>query len=109
MNPGVIRAVKDLVVIVVFDDDFPDIHEVVIVDDLEVPLLVDSLQADNQAVCLNFNSDGGLQKGMKVKRTGKSIKIPVGNEMMGRRVAAMGMLLDGFDPVQGPGGARDIF
>lgn len=109
MNPGVIRAVKDLVVIVVFDDDFPDIHEVIVVDDLEVPLLVDSLQAGNQAVCLNINSDRRLQKGMKVKRTGKSIEIPVGNEMIGRVVDAIGMPLDGLDLVQGSGGTRDIF
>lgn len=109
MNPGVIRAVKDLVVIVVFDDDFPDIHEVVLVDDLDVPLLVDSLQEGNQAVCLNINSDRRLQKGMKVKRTGKSIEIPVGDEMIGRVVDATGMPLDGFDPVQGSGGTRDIF
>lgn len=109
MNPGVVRAVKDLVVIVVFDEDFPDIHELLMVEGLEVPLLVDSLQTGNQAYCLNINSDRRLQKGMKVKRTGKSIEVPVGDEMIGRVVDALGMPLDGLEPVKGSGGSRNIF
>ncbi len=110
MNHGVIRAVRDLVIIVVFDEDFPDIHEVVMVEELETPLLVDSLQPGNQAVCLNINSDRRLQKGMRVKRTGRSIEIPVGEELIGRVIDATGMPLDGKAVVaDASGGKRNIF
>ncbi len=110
MNHGVIRSVRDLVIIVVFDEDFPDIHEVVMVEELDTPLLVDSLQPGNQAVCLNINSDRRLQKGMRVKRTGHSIEIPVGDELIGRVIDATGMPLDGKEPVvDAGGGKRNIF
>jgi F-type H+-transporting ATPase subunit beta len=110
VNQGVIRVVKDLVVIVTFDEDFPDIHELVLVDELDTPLLIDSLQPGNQAICLNINSDRRLQKGMKVRRTGKSIEIPVGDELIGRVIDATGMPLDGQAPVlKAGGGSRSIF
>jgi F-type H+/Na+-transporting ATPase subunit beta len=110
MNEGVVRAVKDLVVVVTFDEDFPDIREVIMVEDLETPLLVDSLQTGNQAVCLNINSDRRIQKGMRVKRTGKSIEIPVGDELIGRVLDVTGLPLDGLDPVTDTkAGKRDIF
>lgn len=110
MNEGIVRAVKDLVVIVTFDEDFPDIHEVIVVEDIETPLLVDSLQPGNQVVCLNINSDRRIQKGMRVKRTGRSIEIPVGDELIGRVLDVMGAPLDGQDPITTTtAGKRDIF
>jgi F-type H+-transporting ATPase subunit beta len=110
VNQGVIRVVKDLVVIVTFDEEFPEIHELVLVDELDTPLLIDSLQPGNQAICLNINSDRRLQKGMKVRRTGKSIEIPVGDELIGRVIDATGMPLDGQAPVlKAGGGSRSIF
>lgn len=110
MNQGVIRAVKDLIVIVAFDEDSPEVHEVIIVDELGSPLLVESLQTGGQALCLNINSDRTLQKGMKVKRTGRSIEIPVGDELIGRVVDATGLPLDGKEPILAAGGGtRSIF
>lgn len=110
MSQGVIRAVKDLIVIVTFDEEFPEIHELIVVDELGTPLLVDSLQTGGQVICLNINSDRRLQKGMKVKRSGRSIEIPVGEELIGRVIDATGMPLDGGNPVvQAAGGARSIF
>ena len=99
MNQGIIRSVKDLLVTVVFDDNLPDIHEIIIVDETKTPLLVDSLQTGNIAMCLNIQSDMSLQKGMHVSRTQKSIEIPVGDAMIGRVVDAIGAPLDGMDPV----------
>jgi len=110
MNEGVIRSVRDLIVIVAFDDDFPDIHELILVEGLDTPLLVDSLQEGGQAHCLNINSDRRLQKGMKVKRTGHSIEIPVGPELIGRVIDATGWPLDGKEPItETKAGRRNIF
>jgi F-type H+/Na+-transporting ATPase subunit beta len=110
MDDGVVRAVKDLVVIVAFDDDYPDLHEVIMVDDLQSPLLVDSMQTGGLAMCLNINSDTRIQKGMKVKRTSRSIEIPVGDELIGRVMDATGLPLDGKEAVVGTkDGNRNIF
>lgn len=110
MNQGIVRAVKDLVVMVVFDEDYPDLREVITVEGLETPLLVDSMQTGGIAMCLNINSDRRIQKGMKVTRTGKSIEIPVGDELIGRVMDATGMPLDGKEPiVNAKGGTRNIF
>jgi len=110
MSQGTVRSVRDLVVVVAFDEDFPEIHELILVEDLSTPLLVDSLIEGNQVLCLNINSDRRLQKGMKVKRTGHSIEIPVGDELIGRVIDATGMPLDGKDPILSSGGGnRNIF
>jgi F-type H+-transporting ATPase subunit beta len=99
MNQGIIRAIKDLLVTVVFDDQLPDIQELIIIEETGTPLLVDSLQPGGRAICLNIESDLRLQKGMHAKRTQKSIEIPLGDEMIGRVVDALGNPLDGLDPV----------
>jgi F-type H+-transporting ATPase subunit beta len=110
MNQGTIRSVKDLLVTVVFDDELPDVHEIIIVDETKTPLLVDSLQPGNQAICLNVQSDLSVQKGMHVARSQHSIEIPVGDEMIGRVVDALGQPLDGMPPVVTKGNqSRPIF
>ncbi|HKU18715.1 MAG TPA: F0F1 ATP synthase subunit beta [Candidatus Saccharimonadales bacterium] len=99
MNQGVVRVVKDLTVVVQFDDQVPDIHELVTVDALGVQLLVDSIEEGGRAVCLVIRTDYRIQKGMTVTPTGKSIEIPVGDKMIGRVVDALGAPIDGIPPV----------
>src|SRR5690349_756930 len=43
MSQGIVRVIKDLTVVVEFDDQTPDIHELVTVDKLGTQLLVDSV------------------------------------------------------------------
>ncbi len=109
MSQGVIRSVKDVLVTVIFDDDMPDAHELLLVEGTKTPLLVDSLQAGNIALCLNITSDKRLQKGMQVARSGKSIEIPVGEQMIGRVVDALGLPIDGGEPIDGRLARRNIF
>lgn len=99
MNQGVIRVVKDLTVIVEFDDQVPDVHELITIDALGTQLLVDSLAPGNRAVCLIVRTDFRIQKGMTVTPTGHSIEIPVGDKMIGRVVDALGAPIDGIPPV----------
>jgi F-type H+-transporting ATPase subunit beta len=99
MNQGIVRIIKDLVVVVEFDDEVPKIHEVITVNGLGTVLLVDSIEKGGRAVCLNIRSDRRIQKGMTVTPTGKSIEIPVGEKMIGRVVDALGGPLDGLPPV----------
>lgn len=102
MNEGVVISIRDLVVRVQFDDDEPGSNELLVLKNEKASkLLVDRLDRDGIAVCLNIESDRSIQKGMKVTRTGKGIQIPVGKVTIGRVFDAMGGPLDGQPPVSG--------
>ncbi len=111
MATGVIVSIRDLIIMVEFDDESPQLRELVTVDATGAPLLVDSLMEGNRAVCLNIQSDRLIQKGMAVTQTGKSIEIPVGDLMIGRVVDTLGAPLDGLPPIDlaKAEGMRDIF
>lgn len=108
--PGAITAIKSFVVRVRFDDDAPELNEVVLVrNEHDTPLLVNSVAADNTALCLNLNSDLRLAKGMTVERTGRGLEVPVGDAIIGRILDAFGTPLDGLQPVAGEhAGTRDV-
>ena len=111
MNQGVIRYLKDLVLKVEFDDDLPELNEILLAENpAKTPLLVSSLADGHTAICLNISGDRTLQKGVVVTRTGKSIEIPVGDALIGRVVDALGRPIDGLPPITGPDVQyRDIF
>ena len=93
---GKIRSLKGLVVTVQFIDDMPNINEIIYVDnENDSPLLVSSLSGGDTAICLNIGGDYGIQKGDGVSRSGKSLEIPVGEEMIGRVWDAMARPIDG--------------
>lgn len=99
---GVIVSAKDLVVRAQFDDDAPNVSEIVIVDNgHNTKLLVDHLEPGGIAFCLNVRSDKRIQRGMAVARTGKGIEIPIGEKTIGRILDALGDPLDGLPPVSG--------
>lgn len=102
MNDGIIVSIRDLVVRVQFDEDQPGPNEILILKNQNgSKLLVDSLETDGIAVCLNIQSDRSIQKGMKASRTGKGIQIPVGQVTIGRVFDALGGPLDGQPAVSG--------
>lgn len=95
MNKGVVRSIREFVIIVKFDDKQPSVGEVLLVENAEKTLLlVETLLSDGSAICLNVRSDNTIQKGMPVNRTGKGIEIPVGPKTIGRIFDALGMPLD---------------
>jgi F-type H+-transporting ATPase subunit beta len=100
MNQGHITSIRDLVVTVSFDENPPEVKEIILVDNTtKTPLLVDSLLEGNSALCLNVRGERTLQKNMAVTRTGKSIDIPVGDPMIGRVLDALCQPIDGLPPV----------
>src|SRR5688572_15753188 len=99
MSQGIIRAVKDMIVSVQFDESPPGVHELLTVDKTGTHLLVDSLKQGGLAVCLTIHTDRRLQKGMAVTPTGKTVEIPVGEQMIGRVVNALGTSIDGGPPI----------
>ena len=110
MSQGIVRAVKDLVVIVAFEEAYPAVQEVLQVSELGSTLLVDSLQEKGKVTCLNLDSDLRIQKGMHVVGTGHSIEVPVGNELIGRVVSTVGVPIDGLGEIKvTEAGSRNIF
>lgn len=93
---GVIRSLKGLVIKVRFDADMPSLNEMLYVDnEQQSPLLVSSVANADTAVCLNIGGDYSIQKGDIVSRSGHSLEIPVGEEMIGRVWDAMARPIDG--------------
>jgi F-type H+-transporting ATPase subunit beta len=100
--PGTITTVKDLVVRVQFDEDSPNLNELLTVqNDHGSQLLVDHLEPGGMAFCLNVRSDLRMTKGMTVERTHKGIEIPIGEVTIGRILNALGDPLDGLPPISG--------
>jgi len=106
---AVIKTIRDLVVHVQFDEEGPDIGEVLLPKSLRRgSLLVDHLIDGNIAVCLNVLGDKSLQKNMEVERTGKGIEIPVGAATIGRVFDPLGRPLDGQPALSGDIKLRNI-
>lgn len=110
-NTGVIRILRDLVIKVQFDEDMPEVNEIVEADNPQkTPLLVSSLEKGDTAICLNITADRSLQKNMAVRRTGHSLQVPVGDVMIGRVFDALSRPIDGKPPVDDSQlEKRDIF
>ncbi len=109
MSRGFIRVVKDLVIHVEFEDELPNIGELVQVESKQKGLLlVDSLIPGNRAICLNIQADRTIQKNQAVKLLGKGIEVPVGEATIGRIFDALGQPLDGKPPVPAKTPTRDI-
>lgn len=111
MNPGTIDSIRDLVIRVQFENDGPDIGELLLSgQNNQALLLVNHLEAGHIAVCLNILGDRTLMKNMPAERTGKGIEVPVGPPIMGRVLDALGRPLDGGPPPSGEDLAwRDIW
>jgi F-type H+-transporting ATPase subunit beta len=96
MAKGIVRVLKDLVIKVQFDDDMPDLNEMLYVEnEHKTPLLVSALEHGDMAVCLNIAGDRTILKGAAVNRSRHSLEIPVGDAMVGRVWDAMGRPIDG--------------
>ncbi|HSW85539.1 MAG TPA: F0F1 ATP synthase subunit beta [Candidatus Saccharimonadales bacterium] len=99
--PGVITAIRDFTVNTQFDDDPPNINELVAVQNGHgTQLLVNHIESGGLVVCLNVRSDLRLARGMSVERLHTGIEIPVGQATIGRVLNALGDPLDGMEPIE---------
>ncbi len=97
---GVVSSIKDLIVLVNFDEDHPEIGEIIIVNnEAKTELLVERLEKHGRAMCLNVRSDTSIQRGMVVERSHHGIEIAVGEEVIGRIFDALGRPLDNMPDV----------
>lgn len=97
---GVVTSIKDLIVMVGFDEDEPLVGELVEINNKnKTQLLVERLDVNGRVLCLNLRSDRTIQKGMSAKRMNRGVQIPIGDETIGRIFDAMGEPLDSLPPV----------
>ncbi|MBP5694691.1 MAG: F0F1 ATP synthase subunit alpha, partial [Bacilli bacterium] len=61
--------------------------------------MVMNLEEDSVSAVLLSNKND-IKEGEKVKRTGRVIEVPVGDEMLGRVVDSLGRAIDGGDPIK---------
>jgi F-type H+/Na+-transporting ATPase subunit alpha len=64
-----------------------------------------NLETDNVGVVI-FGSDRDIKEGQTVKRTGAIVDVPVGKELLGRVVDALGNPIDGKGPLKAKARAR---
>jgi len=57
-----------------------------------------NLESDNVGIVI-FGSDRGIAEGQTVRRTGAIVDVPVGKELLGRVVDALGNPIDGKGPI----------
>ena len=60
--------------------------------------MAQNLEENSVSVVL-FSTDNQIGEGQTVKRTGKVVSVPVGEQMLGRVVDALGMPIDGNGPI----------
>ena len=58
-----------------------------------------NLETDNVGVVI-FGNDRGIKEGDTVKRTGSIVDVPIGKELLGRVVDALGNPIDGKGPIK---------
>lgn len=104
-NKGKIVSVKGQIVEVEFNENLPNINDVLIFEDEKgrlVRMEVYSSSGPNTFYCLGLGTVNKLYRGGIVTNTGESILFPVGTEMLGRAVNLFGEPLDSLGDVKTP-------
>jgi F-type H+-transporting ATPase subunit beta len=104
---GKIIQVMGPVVDVEFNDYLPEINEAlettVVVDGKEQRLVLEvAIQlGDNRVRTIAMDMSEGLVRGQEVKATGGPIKVPVGEQVLGRIFNVIGETIDGGEQLEG--------
>lgn len=97
MITGRIVSVKGQIIEAEFLEDKPHIYDVLIAkEDPTIKMEVYTSATPNSFFCLALTHVSGLHHGSVVVSTGQPIKIPVGNELLGRVIDTLGVPQDGL-------------
>lgn len=80
-------------------DQVPKIYDALKVVDTEITLEVQQQLGDGVVRTIVMGSSDGLKRGMKVENTGDPIKVPVGEETLGRIMDVLGRPIDEAGPI----------
>ncbi|MBR2389881.1 MAG: F0F1 ATP synthase subunit beta [Mogibacterium sp.] len=102
MMTGRIVQVSGSVINVEFDEgQMPRINEALTVELNGKTLVMEVAQhiGNNTVKCIMLSGSEGMSSGMEVTATGDSIRVPVGNVVLGRMFNVLGEPIDGGDPI----------
>ena len=100
MTNGRVHSVKGTVVEVEYREDRPARHELLTLEeDKSVALEVYSSLPNDIFTCICLSDPRKLYRGAKVIRTGDTLKVPIGNALLGRLVDIFGNPIDGAGPL----------
>ncbi|MDP6183936.1 MAG: F0F1 ATP synthase subunit beta [Gammaproteobacteria bacterium] len=100
MSSGDVVQVIGAVVDVKFPTEaVPRIYDALDIDDSEIVLEVQQQLGDGVVRTIALGSTDGLRRGMLVKNTGEGIKVPVGQETLGRIMNVLGDPIDEKGPI----------
>ncbi len=104
---GVISQIMGPVVDVDFKEDYlPKINEAIVVnfevDGVKRSLVLEVAAhlGDGRVRTIAMDMSEGLRRGLKAKATGSPIKVPVGEEVLGRILNVIGDVIDGGEPIK---------
>ncbi|MCX5678155.1 MAG: F0F1 ATP synthase subunit beta [Candidatus Omnitrophica bacterium] len=84
----------------------PEIFSAVKIEDPErkiaLTLEVEQLIGNNTARCISMGPTDGLVRGMKARSLGVPIKVPIGEQTLGRVFNLLGETIDGLGPIPHP-------
>ena len=103
MNKGRIVQVMGPVVDVLFEDgDLPFIKDALEVENNGKKCIMEVAQhlGNNEVRCLMLAASEGLCKDMEVTATGAGIKVPVGEQTLGRLFNVLGETIDNGEPIE---------
>jgi len=96
-SEGIIIRIQGPVVDVYFEHDMPSIYEGLEIQETQRKLVLEVQfhVGGHEVKTLAFGPTEGLRRGIKVKRTNSSIKVPVGQKSLGRIFNVLGEPIDG--------------
>lgn len=100
-NFGRITAIRGEIVEVEFYKNPPFINEILILEEDEKSILeVQSAKGKDIFNCISLSNPEKLYRGAKLKRTKKTLEIPVGKELLGRVIDIFGNPIDGLGEIK---------
>lgn len=101
-SKGKIVSVKGHIIEVEFESDAPSMHDVLVLEkDPDVKMEVYDSSSSSTFYCISLSSNKKLYRGAVVINTHEPIKIPVGNEVLGRVFDIFAKTQDGKEELAG--------
>jgi F-type H+-transporting ATPase subunit beta len=108
----ILQVIGPVVDIRFAEAETPEIYSAIKVEDAEkkidLTLEVEQLIGNNTARCISMGPTDGLARGMKARSLDIPIKVPVGDETLGRIFNLLGETIDGMGPLRHPENRNSI-
>ena len=101
-NKGTITKVIGAVLDIRFEEEVPRLYNAINIPFEDGTIVVEVIQhlCDNSFRCIAMHPTDGLIRGMEAFDTGGPIKVPVGEEVLGRMVNVLGEPIDNQPPIE---------